>query len=237
MDVVLIGYGRMGKTIESLASELNFRIVGVIDAQTEADERRRMLSLGEVAVEFSHPSSAFENIVEAVEAGVPVVSGTTGWLDRFADLQGIIEQHDGSFFYASNFSIGVNLLFAINERLARLMNAFPEYDVTIEETHHIHKKDAPSGTAITLAEGIVEQLERKSSWDTEKVDPRLLRINSIREGEVFGRHEIHYKSSIDSIWLGHDAHSRKGFATGAVLAARWLMGRKGIYSMKDLLGL
>jgi len=190
-----------------------------------------------VAIEFTSPASAFQNYMHAFEAGVPVVSGTTGWLDRIDQIKEACEKEGKTFFYASNFSLGVNLFFALNNYLAGLMNRFTDYDARIEETHHIHKLDAPSGTAITLAEGILERVERKKEWSLDKKEADTLHIESFREGEVPGIHTVVYESPVDSIRLTHDAKSREGFALGAVLAAEFTKGKKGFLGMEDLLNL
>lgn len=227
----------MGKTIERLAKEQGHEIAGIIDIDVTSSERQHILNKGDVAIEFSHPDAAAENIKEALNCGIPVVSGTTGWLTEFESIKSLTNEMNGSFFYASNFSIGVNIFFAINERLATLMNGFPEYEVQIDETHHIHKKDAPSGTAITLAEGVINQLDRKENWQLEKQAAASVPIYAHREGEVYGKHVVRYQSEIDTIEIMHDAHTRDGFALGAITAAKWLIGREGVFSMKDMMGL
>ena len=191
----------------------------------------------DVAIEFTSPASAFQNYMHAFQAGVPVVSGTTGWLDRIDRIKEACEKEGKTFFYASNFSLGVNLFFALNNYLAGLMNRFTDYDARIEETHHIHKLDAPSGTAITLAEGILERVERKKEWSLDKKEADTLHIESFRKGEVPGIHTVVYESPVDSIRLTHDAKSREGFALGAVLAAEFTKGKKGFLGMEDLLNL
>ncbi|MFI3266762.1 MAG: 4-hydroxy-tetrahydrodipicolinate reductase, partial [Rikenellaceae bacterium] len=188
--------------------------------------------------EFSTPDAAFDNITRCLESGTPIVCGTTAWLDRYNQIESLCNKLEGGFFYASNFSVGVNILFNINRRLAELMDRFNEYDVTLEEVHHTMKKDAPSGTAITLAEGIVDNLERKEKWYCgTTTEPNELEIAAIRRSVVPGIHTVTYESEADTITISHNAKSRSGFAMGAVLAAEFLKDKKGIYSMNDLLGL
>ena len=182
--------------------------------------------------------SAYKNIKACLEQGVPVVSGTTGWLEHKKEIEKLCKDKKGAFFYASNYSIGVNLFFSINKTLSKLMNGFnEEYEVSMEEIHHIHKLDEPSGTAITLVEGITENFENKTGWQLENKDQKLVHINAVREGEVPGTHIINYKSQIDQIEIKHEAFGRKGFSTGAVVAAEWLKGKEGIFGMNDLLAL
>lgn len=236
MKIALIGYGKMGKTIEQIARERGHRIVSIVDINNPEEFQSDAFKSADVAIEFTTPATAFTNYLRCFEAGVPVVSGTTGWLEHMGEIKEKCEKEGKTFFYASNFSIGVNLFFALNKYLARLMNRFPAYDVRLTETHHIHKLDAPSGTAITLAEGILENIDRKERWTLETADqPADLPIHAIREGEVPGIHEIVYESDADSISIKHDAKSRAGFALGAVLAAEFTAGKKGFLGMNDLL--
>lgn len=236
MKIALIGYGKMGKTIEQIARERGHRIVSIVDINNPEEFQSDAFKSADVAIEFTTPATAFTNYLRCFEAGVPVVSGTTGWLEHMGEIKEKCEKEGKTFFYASNFSIGVNLFFALNKYLARLMNRFPAYDVRLTETHHIHKLDAPSGTAITLAEGILENIDRKERWTQETADqPADLPIHAIREGEVPGIHEIVYESDADSISIKHDAKSRAGFALGAVLAAEFTAGKKGFLGMNDLL--
>ncbi len=237
MNIVIIGYGKMGKAVEQLARSRGHIISGIIDRHLMSSERALILKQGDVAIEFSNPESAFQNISEAITEEIPVISGTTGWTDHLNEITSLVQKKNGAFLYASNFSLGVNILFAINERLARIMNHHTQYDVSMVESHHIHKKDAPSGTALTLAEQIIENLDRKKEWNLSPAQDDTLHINSIRAGEVFGMHEVRYTSDIDRLSIAHEAFSRNGFALGAVLAAEWLYGRHGVYSMKDMLGL
>ena len=209
----------MGREIERIARDRGHEIVATIDMNEEEKFHSDEFKSADVAIEFTSPASAFQNYMHAFQAGVPVVSGTTGWLDRIDRIKEACEKEGKTFFYASNFSLGVNLFFALNNYLAGLMNRFTDYDARIEETHHIHKLDAPSGSAITLAEGILERVERKKEWSLDKKKADTLHIESFREGEVPGIHTVVYESPVDSIRLTHDAKSREGFALGAVLAA------------------
>lgn len=236
MKIALIGYGKMGQAIEKIAVARHHEICCRIDAGEEAKFKSEELRNSDVAIEFTTPQSALSNYYKAFEANVPVVSGTTGWLEHLDELKEFIRKENKTFFYASNFSLGVNVFFSVNNYLAKLMNNFPEYNVRMDETHHIHKKDAPSGTAITLAEGIIQNLDSKDSWTLKQdATSNQLLINAFREGEFPGRHTITYDSNIDSIQITHDAKSREGFALGAVIAAEFLKDKKGFYGMKDLL--
>ncbi len=222
----------MGQAIEKIALERGHEIVIRKDVEPlEVD-----LGRADVAIDFSHPNAAFENIASCLEAGVPVVSGTTGWLDRMEEAKALCAEKQGAFLYASNFSIGVNLFFNLNAYLARMMGSLKEYDVEMEEIHHVHKLDAPSGTAISLAEDILEQSE-KQRWSLDKGSPEELFIGVKREGEVPGTHLVRYSSEVDSIEIKHTAHSRTGFALGAVVASEWLRGKEGVFSMSDVLDL
>jgi len=236
MNIAIIGYGKMGHEIEKICRERGHNIVCTIDANEEAKFESEEFKSAQVAIEFSSPESAMNNYRCAFAANVPVVSGTTGWLDNIDEVKQACEKDGQTFFYASNFSLGVNILFAVNKYLANIMNDFPEYNVHVDETHHIHKLDAPSGTAITIAEGIMESIERKKQWklDEQNSDDDL-QINAFRKGEVPGIHTIKYESEVDSIVLTHDAKSRKGFALGAVVAAEFTADKKGFLGMVDLL--
>ncbi len=241
MKIAILGYGKMGKTIEQVALENGHEISLVIDINTKADLTPGNLRKTDVAIEFSNPVAAYENIELCLKAGVPVVCGTTGWLDKLTDVQQLCNKQNGAFFYASNFSIGVNILFEINRHLAKMMNNFPEYQVDLEEVHHTQKLDAPSGTAISLADDILDIIERKSGWvldenGNETKDDDEFTIFSKRIDEVPGTHTVSYSSEIDTISIRHVAHSRIGFARGAVKAAEWIVGKKGCFGMKDLLG-
>jgi len=239
MKIALIGYGKMGKTIEALGLAQGFSFPLIIDEENPGDLNADKLQEIDVAIEFTAPQAAPQNIQTCLELGVPVVSGTTGWNERLDEIKDFCIQKGGSFFYASNFSIGVNILFAMNQQLARIMNQFPAYQVSMNETHHIHKLDAPSGTAITLAEQIIKENDRVEGWELEGSDPGSdsLRIEAIREGEVKGIHSIKYESDVDIISLGHHAKSRDAFVAGVLLAARFIPGKKGVFGMEDLLKL
>ncbi len=235
MKIALVGYGKMGKTIEQIARSRGHEIVSIIDINNPQDFESAAFKSAEVAIEFTTPATAFDNYMKCFAAGVPVVSGTTGWLEHLDEIKQMCKEEGKTFFYASNFSVGVNIFFAVNKYLAKIMNNFPSYDVRMTETHHIHKLDAPSGTAITLAEGIVENIDRKSRWTLETAESSAdLPIHAIREGEVPGIHEIIYESDADTISIKHDAKSRAGFALGAVIAAEFTAGKKGFLGMNDL---
>ena len=236
MKIALLGYGRMGKAIEKIAQERNHEIVLKIDIDNTDELTPENLRKAQVAIDFSVPDSAYSNIMLCFEANVPVVSGTTGWLDRYDDVTSYCRKNGKSLFYASNYSIGVNIFFEINRQLAGIMNQFPEYDVSLEETHHMHKLDAPSGTAISIAEDVLKNIERKTQWELDTSETKdKLRISAIREGEIPGIHTVTYDSEIDCIEIKHSAKSRKGFAMGAVLAAEYIHAKKGVFSMKDLM--
>ncbi|MGI6047874.1 MAG: 4-hydroxy-tetrahydrodipicolinate reductase [Petrimonas sp.] len=238
MKIALIGYGKMGHEIEKIALQRGHEIVCTIDINENDKFDSPEFKNADVAIEFTSPDSALQNYRRAFAANVPVVSGTTGWLEHLNEIKATCENDGQTFFYASNFSLGVNIFFALNNHLAKIMNQFPDYDVRMEETHHIHKLDAPSGTAIALAEGILENLDRKKSWllnETQKESE--LEIKAFREGEVPGIHTVVYESEADSIRITHDAKSRKGFALGAILAAEFTKGKKGFLGMKDMLKL
>ena len=235
MKIALIGYGKMGKTIEQIALQRGHQIVSIIDINNTADFESEAFRSADVAIEFTTPATALGNYMRCFAANVPVVSGTTGWLEHLDEVKAKCEQEGKTFFYASNFSVGVNIFFALNRYLAKIMNGFPAYDVRMTEVHHIHKLDAPSGTAITLAEGILENVERKERWTLETAEqPTDLPIHAIREGEVPGIHEIIYESEADTISIKHDAKSRAGFALGAVIAAEFTAGKKGFLGMNAL---
>ncbi len=235
MKIALIGYGKMGKEIEKIALERGHEIVSIIDISNPQDFDSEAFKSAEVAIEFTQPQTALSNYRKCFERNVPIVAGTTGWLENMPEIKNACEKEDKTFFYASNYSVGVNIFFAVNKYLAKIMNQFPVYDVRMEETHHIHKLDAPSGTAITLAEGILENFDRKKSWvEGKEAKTGELEIKSIREGEVPGIHEIIYESEADIISIKHDAKSRKGFALGAVIAAEFTKGKKGFLTMNDI---
>ena len=236
MKIALIGYGKMGKTIEQIALNRGHQIVSIVDINNPEEFQSANFKSADVAIEFTTPATAFDNYMKSFAAGVPVVSGTTGWLDRIGEIKEKCEKEGKTFFYASNFSIGVNIFFALNKYLAKIMNNFPSYNISMTETHHIHKLDAPSGTAITLAEGIIENVDRKDRWTLETAEqPTDLPIHAIREGEVPGIHEVTYESDVDYLSIKHDAKSRAGFALGAVVAAEFTAGKKGFLGMDDML--
>jgi 4-hydroxy-tetrahydrodipicolinate reductase len=238
MKIALIGYGKMGKTIEELAHKYDHKIELKIDENTLEDFTEENLRKVDVAIEFSTPNVAFDNIVKCINSGVPVVSGTTGWLHRLDEIVELCRIENGSFFYSSNFSLGVNIFFKLNQYLAKIMNKFPEFKVSIEETHHIHKIDAPSGTAITLAEDIIKKIDNKTNWQREEVeDDSKIPIKSLRIGEIPGIHIIRYDSPIESIDIMHSSKSRIGLAMGAITAANFIVGKTGVFGMDDLLEL
>jgi len=235
MKIALIGYGKMGKTIEKFAVQRGHQIVSIIDINNIEDFNSDAFKSADVAIEFTTPDTAFDNYMRSFEANVPVVSGTTGWLDRISEIKEKCEKEGKTLFYTSNFSIGVNIFFALNKYLAKIMNNYPAYDIRMTETHHIHKLDAPSGTAITLAEDIMDEVERKKRWTLDTAEqPTDLPIYSIREGEVPGTHEIVYESEVDLLSIKHEAKNRDGLALGAVIAAEFTAGKKGFLSMNDL---
>jgi len=239
MNIAIIGYGKMGKMVESIAVERGHQVILKIDIDNPGDFTQANLGKAQVAIEFSNPKTAFANVTRCIEYGVPVVSGSTGWFDRLGEVKNLCAEHNGSMLCASNFSLGVNIFFEINRQLARVMNRFPDYSVNIEEIHHTQKLDAPSGTAITLAEGAISEISRLSKWrlqqNVETQDFASLPIHAIRRDSVPGTHHVRYSSEIDDIEITHIAHSRKGFALGAVIAAEYIHDKKGIFSMKDVL--
>lgn len=223
----------MGKTIERVAKDRGHNIAGRIDIDNVNDLDS---AEADVAIEFSHPDAAYSNVRKCIERNIPVVCGTTGWLDRKNDIEKLTKERGGAFFYASNYSLGVNLFFKLNEHLARIMNRFPAYDVSISEVHHAQKKDAPSGTAITLAEGVIRNLDRKKRWVKNSTDDTAeLEIQSFRIDDVPGTHMIKYASDIDDIEIKHTAHNREGFALGAVMVAEWIREKRGVLNMDDYL--
>lgn len=235
MKIALIGYGKMGREIEQIALGRGHEIVSIIDINNVEDFDSPAFKSADVAIEFTQPQMALNNYKKCFERNIPVVAGTTGWLENMPEIKEACEKSGKTFFYASNYSVGVNIFFAVNKYLARIMDEFPVYDVKMEETHHIHKLDAPSGTAITLAEGILENINRKKNWVEGKTATEdELEIRSVREGEVPGIHEIIYESEADIISIKHDAKSRKGFALGAVIAAEFTKGKKGFLTMSDI---
>ncbi|WP_289662873.1 4-hydroxy-tetrahydrodipicolinate reductase [Flavobacterium panacagri] len=232
MKIALLGYGKMGKVIERIALERGHEIVLKKDEFNTYDG----LSKADVAIDFSVPSAAVSNISAAFNANVPVVSGTTGWLEHYDEMIALCNEKKGGFISSSNFSLGVNIFFGLNEYLAKIMKQFDSYKVSMEEIHHIHKLDAPSGTAISLAQGVIEN-SGYTNWTLDEAKDNEIRIEAKRIGEVPGTHTVNYDSAIDSIEIKHTAHNREGFALGAVVAAEWLAGKQGIFSMKDVLNL
>ncbi len=239
MKIALIGYGKMGKAIEAIALEQHHEVVLKIDLDNGADFTAEKLALADVVIEFTGPHSAVENIMKCLLFGIPVVSGSTGWLENWDKVANYCNEQNGTLIYSSNYSIGVNLFFEVNKFLAGLMEQYPSYDVMLKEIHHTQKKDAPSGTAITLAEQVLEGLSRKTSWANSTITPNsnLLEIISERIDPAPGTHHVKYSSAIDDIEIIHTAHNRTGFAGGAVTAAQFAIGKKGIYTMKEVLGL
>lgn len=248
MKIALIGYGRMGKEIEKIALSRGHEIVSIIDIDNQQDFESQAFKSADVAIEFTNPMVAYQNYMKTFAAGVKLVSGSTGWMEEHGEeVKRLCREEGKTLFWSSNFSLGVAIFSAVNKYLARIMNSFPTYDVTMSETHHIHKLDAPSGTAITLAEGILENIDRKATWvkgtlldaegtlsGTNDCKADELPIASIREGEVPGIHTIRYESDADSISITHDAKNRQGFALGAVLAAEYTVQHEGYLGMSDL---
>lgn len=237
MKIALIGYGKMGKAIHQMAESQGHQVVLTIDENQVELLESEQFKEADVAIEFSRPEAAHHNISACLKAGVPVVSGTTGWLDRFEEICQLCKEEQGGFVYASNFSIGVNLFMAVNEYLAKLMNQQNQYNVSMEEIHHTQKLDAPSGTGITLAEGILKHIDRKEKWINHPTDQaEQISIISKRIDEVPGTHSIVYENEVDKIEITHTAHSRAGFVQGAINAAAWVIGKQGCFGMKDVLG-
>lgn len=238
MKIALIGYGKMGKAIEAIAVAKGHEIIHRIDMNSQHLLEKEELSKADVAIEFTGPETAYNNILKCFAANVPVVCGSTGWLEHLPAVQAQCKEQNQAFLYASNFSVGVNIFFEVNKRLAELMANQPQYDVKMEEIHHTQKRDAPSGTAITLAEQVLAKVTRKSKWVNDvQAQPDQLSIESKRIDPAPGTHSITYTSSIDDITITHTAHSREGFASGAVIAAEWIKGKTGIFGMKDVLSL
>ncbi len=236
MKIALLGYGKMGKTIETIALERGHEINLKVNADNLSQLTKENLQESDVAIEFSTPQSAYGNILKCFEANTPIVVGTTAWLDKLNEIKQKCLSGNHSFFYASNFSIGVNIFFELNKKLAQLMNNQTQYKVAIDEDHHTEKLDSPSGTAITLAEGIIGNLNHKEKWiNNPSNDENILPIISHRNPGVPGTHTIKYNSEVDFIEITHQAHSRKGFAEGSVLAAEWLVNKKGFFTMADML--
>lgn len=233
MRIALVGYGRMGKIIDEIATKRGHEIV----ARLKETPTAKNLNNPDVVIEFSLPEVAFNNIKSCLENKIPVICGTTGWLERKSEIENIAVQNETAFLYGSNFSLGVNLFFALNEKLAGLMKNVDQYTCQLEEIHHIHKLDAPSGTAISLAEGIIGNSDKYDAWKLEETQEKQLGIFAVREDEVPGTHSVYYRSEVDEIEIKHTAFNRNGFALGAVVAAEWIKDKKGIFTMKDVLGL
>ncbi len=232
MRIALLGYGKMGKMLEKIALDRGHTIVAKIDLDTTVIDYKNI----DVAIDFSTPDAAYKNITDCFNNKVPVISGTTGWLDKFKDAIAICNENKGAFIYASNFSLGVNIFFELNQQLAKMMASLNAYNVSIEEIHHTQKLDAPSGTAITLAEGIIENSDYQK-WEMEANATNTVSITSKRIGTVPGTHTITYDSDVDDIQIKHTAHSREGFALGAIIAAEWIVGKTGVFTMKDVLNI
>ena len=233
MKIALLGYGKMGKVIEQIAIQRGHTIVLKINENTKSYD----ISLADVGIDFSVPNAAVKNITNCLLHNIPVISGTTGWLDYFDKTVALCKESNGAFIYASNFSLGVNIFFELNKNLAKMMKNLSQYKVSINETHHTQKLDAPSGTAITLAEGIIEQ-SNNTNWKLDdNVDKNTISISAKRIENVHGTHSINYESSVDSLNITHTAHSRDGFALGAIIAAEWLLDKKGVFNMNDVLNI
>ena len=235
MKIALLGYGKMGKEIEAIALQRNHIIVLKINGSSSSDFTLQDLKQADVAIEFSTPHSVINNIKNCFSTNVPIVVGTTGWYDEFDSIKNNCIEKNGTLFHATNYSLGVNLFMKVNSYLAELMNKYNDYDVSMEEIHHIHKLDKPSGTAITLANQLIEKIDRKTNWSITDTSPETLFIKDVREGEVPGTHITKYSSPVDDIEIMHKAHNRQGFALGAVIAAEYVKGKQGIYSMSDLI--
>ncbi|TBN04705.1 4-hydroxy-tetrahydrodipicolinate reductase [Hyunsoonleella flava] len=233
MNIALLGYGRMGQTIEKIAISRGHNIVLKIDK----DDTDYDITKADVAIDFSIPSVAFGNISNCLKHGVPVVSGTTGWLADYDNAVALCKEKNGAFIYASNFSLGVNIFFELNKNLAKMMSNLSQYKVTMEEIHHTKKLDAPSGTAITLAEGVIENNENYKAWKLDDAAGKTIPITAKRIADVPGTHTVNYESEVDTISIEHIAHNRQGFALGAVVAAEWLVGKTGIFTMNDVLNI
>ena len=232
MKIALLGYGRMGKEIEKVALQRGHQIVIKSNSNDPFD-----FTLADVAIDFSVPNSAYHNITNCINHNIPVISGTTGWLEKYSDVELLCKEKNGAFIYASNFSLGVNIFFELNAQLAKMMHSLKEYSVSLEEIHHTQKLDAPSGTAITLAEGIIVN-SNKVKWELDgKHSEEIISITSKRISDVPGTHIINYSSEVDAIEIKHTAHNRTGFALGAVVAAEWILNRNGVFTMKDVLNI
>ena len=247
MKIALLGYGKMGKEIEKLALEKGHSMILKVDVDNAANFLISDLTKADAAIEFSTPNSVYNNIMKCFETNVPVVVGTTGWFDKLEEVKKICKEKNQTIFYSSNYSIGVNIFFELNKKLAQMMNKQNNYDVAIEEIHHTQKLDAPSGTAIALANDIIQNFDKKKQWqlavDRQQLENKIqnqsdkILITAIRKENIPGTHTIKYESSVDSIEIKHTAHNRKGFAVGALMAAEWIVGKKGTFGMQDLLKL
>jgi 4-hydroxy-tetrahydrodipicolinate reductase len=236
MNIILLGYGKMGKVIEQVALGRGHTISHKIDLNNLKELAQIDPSGVDAAIEFSSPESAVSNLMYCFEHHIPVVCGTTGWLYRKQEMELLCMQKSGAFFYASNYSLGVNIFFHLNRVLSKLMNRYSDYEVSMEEIHHTEKKDAPSGTALSLAKDIIDSIDRKEGWVNEHAtEPSLLSIISLREAGVPGTHTVRYQSKEDTIEIKHTAHSREGFALGAVVAAEWIQGKQGVFNMQDMM--
>lgn len=233
MNIALLGYGKMGKTIEQIAIKRGHNIVLTVDK----DDRDYDISKADVAIDFSIPNVAFNNISNCINNNVPVISGTTGWLNKYNDAVNLCKEKDGAFIYASNYSLGVNIFFELNKTLAKMMSNLKQYNVSMEEIHHTQKLDAPSGTAITLAEGIIAQHDGFDKWKLDKDEENTIPITAKRIENVPGTHTVNYESEVDRISIEHVAHNRQGFALGAVVAAEWIVGKTGVFTMNDVLNI
>lgn len=239
MTIGLLGYGKMGKAIEHIALAQGIDVAWRVSRDNRPDLSIEMLQQADVVIEFSRPEAAFDNVMFCLKAGVPVVTGTTGWSEKLAEAQDFCRKNNGALLWASNFSVGVNLFFALNRYLAKLMHQRPEYQPSLTETHHIHKLDAPSGTALTLVNELIANNIRATGWTLSPAISTAgeVRVTAVREGEVPGTHLVRWAGEVDEITIEHKAHSRTGFANGAVLAAQWLKGKTGCFTMADVLGL
>lgn len=237
MNIALIGYGKMGKTIEQIALQRGHNIVLKIGSTNLQDLTTDNLKQADAVIEMTQPEAALNNVLLCLQAGVPVTSGTTGWNDNIPQAQQAAKENNAAFLYASNYSVGVNIFFEVNKLLAKLMSTQPDYDVHMKEIHHTQKKDSPSGTALTLAQQVMQQVSRKTQWSEEEKGDDILHINAMREEGVPGTHTVTYTSAIDDIEISHTAHNRNGFALGAVLAAEYIAGKQGVFTMQDVLGI
>ncbi len=233
MNIALLGYGKMGKTIEQIALKRGHKIVLTVDKDDEGYD----ITKADVAIDFSIPMVAFQNISNCINNGVPVISGTTGWLEHFDKAVSMCHEKQGAFIYASNFSLGVNIFFELNKTLAKMMSALNQYHVSMEEIHHTQKLDAPSGTAISLANGIIANNNNYEAWKLDEATEKTIPITAKRIADVPGTHTVTYQSDVDTISIEHVAHTREGFALGAVIAAEWLVGKTGVFTMNDVLNI